>query len=302
VIRYLPVKPLSLKKGDGVPTYRNIWTFTGQDGGSWNEVYYEDQSSISATGPGLNLINARLNLLHPLNKWRAIRIVDVDVPRATRPITLNLAGGNDGGGAGPAPNSESIVCAMSSLAGGGRKLWLRGAPDSFIIKSPVTGADAPPASLTKFLGYFFAQLKVNGYGIRQLSGIVPGPLSPLKILKVDGTAGDGTSLVTLAVAPGYPFPSRVTIGGASKKDLPALNGQWSLVQAPAGAVVRIPYQTPAAGIVMGGSAHMRQAIYHTTHVFDPASCAFDHYGSHSTRSTNFRSRGARRAQRLRTSL
>jgi hypothetical protein len=191
---------------------------------------------------------------------------------------------------------------MASSAGGTRKLWLRGCPQNLQAKDPLTGRDTPPSALLQLLASYFTKLAADGYGIRKLAPVAPGPAAPIKILSVDGSRKDGTSDVTLAQAPGYPFPSRVVVGGASKKDLPYLNGQWQLVKAPAGAIVTIPYQTPSGVIYTGGGARMRQASYSATNVFTPSLCGFDHYGSHATRSANFRSRGARRAARLRTSL
>lgn len=285
-----------------MPTFRVTFNFVGQDGGGWNEVYYQDAASIALVNLSINTISARCALLHPLNKFRTCRIVQVDSPRVTRNVNVNNFGIANNAGTGPAPNPDAVVVLMSSLAGGSRKLWLRGCPTLFIAKDNASGADAPPAELQKRLLYYFQALNADGYGIRQLQGIAPGPLSPLKVLTVDGSRKDGTSDVTLTAAPGYPFPARVLVGGASKKDLPGLNGQFSMVKAAALAVVTIPYQTPNGLVVVGGNAKMRQALYTNTHVFDPPSCGFDHFGSHATRSTNFRSRGARRVARLRTSL
>lgn len=283
-------------------TFRAVFGWIGQDGGSWNEIMYVDGGSISTVPLSTKTINARLKLAHPLTLLRSVRFVQVDAPRVTRNQLINLFGTATGTASGPAPNDNAAVFSLSSLAGGSRKLWMRGIPDAWIIKDNTTGRDAPVPDMQKAFSYWVSSAALDGYGIRQLQGITPGPLSPLKILKVDGSAGNGTSAITLAAAPGYPFPARVLIGGVSKKDLPGLNGQFSLVSAPAGPVVTVPYQTPGLQIINGGNGHMRQALYSATHVFDPPSSGFDHFGAHSTRTANFRSRGARRAQRLRTSL
>jgi len=165
-----------------------------------------------------------------------------------------------------------------------------------------SGLDEPPSALLDALLVWFVSLAANGYGLRRLATQVPGPLQNVKILSVDGTAKDGTSLVTLAQAPGYPFPSRVVIGSASKKDLPGLNGRWSLVSAPVGAVVKIPYQTPQGLLVTGGNGKMRQESYQAINVFDPPSCSFSYFGTRTTKNPTTHSRGARRAVRNRTSL
>lgn len=285
-----------------MPTFRNTLTFVGQDGSTWNEVYYQDAGGIAQTGFSNPTISGRLGLLNHLNLLRVNRITQVDVPRVTRQTIYNLPGTGGASTTPPTPNTTAIVVSLSSLTGGSRKMWIRGGNATDVAKDPTTGRDAPPPNLLFRLAQWFTLLMGDGFGLRTLQGIVPGPLTPIKILKVDGSAANGTSLVTLAAAPGYPFPSRVLIGGASKKDLPSLNGQYSLLAAPAGAIVQIGYQTPGSGIVTGGKATMRQAIYNPTHVFTDSLCGFDHYGSHATRVANFRSRGARRAARLRPLL
>jgi hypothetical protein len=285
-----------------MPVFRHVLTFVGQDGGSWNEVYYESASDISSAGLTNSFIAARLDLLAALNMIRADRMADVDQPRLTRSVNYNLNGTAGVTADFPLPNTDALVLALASSAGGSRKLWMRGCPQRFQAKSFTSGRDALPGFVQKLLDTFFAALARSSLGIRKISPQSPGPTTFVKILSVDGARKDGTSDVTLAAAPGYPFPARVAIGGASKKDLPYLNGQWSLVKAPVAAVVTIPYQTPNGLVITGGNGKMRQAIYAGVNVFTPSACAFDHYGSHATRTANFRSRGARRAARLRTSL
>jgi hypothetical protein len=284
-----------------VPDYRVTFEFAGPGGSAFNEVYYTTDSAIAGALPSTGLVNARLALLHPQYTLQRVRIAQADALRVTLPKTLNLPGVSDGSG-GPLPPGDAVVSTLTSAAGGSRKIWLRGCPASYQLKDSTSGRDSPPASLITRLQSWFLALNRNGYGIRQVSKQAPGPLKNVKINSVDGSRKDGTSDLTLAVAPGYPFPSRVIIGGASKKDLPYLNGRWSLVKVVAGAVITIPYQTPGGLVISGGNAQVRQEVYPGVNVFDSNLSNFAYYGVHITKNTSTRSRGARRAARLRASL
>ena len=287
-----------------MPTFRLVWEYVENTGSTFNEIYYVDSSTAASAVLTTNsLALNRLAFLHPLNRLVQIRSSQVDANRVTGLSIYNWYGtATSTPVVGPATPGDAIVCTLAGATSGSRRIWLRGAPDDFIIRSPNSGIDLPPPKLQDALTAWFKSLQQNGYGLRLLATQVPGPLTNLKILSVDGTAKDGTSLVTLAAAPGYPFPSRVIIGSASKKDLPALNGRWSLLAAPAGAVIRIPYQTPGGLVFTGGNAKCRQETYQTTIIFSATNCGFHHYGTRTTKNPITHSRGARRAVRIRTSL
>jgi hypothetical protein len=284
-----------------MPTYRVVWEYAESNGSGFNEVYYTDAASPAAAATLTNTVGvARLALLHPLNTWLRIRASQVDANRATATRGINLTGTAPGAG-GPLPVGSAAVCSLSAVAGGSRKLWLRGIPQVWYKRDGASGIDSPPAALLTALTNWFSLLAGNGYGIRKLAPVGLGLLAKRKIIQVDGTVQPGTSSVTLDLAPGYPVPGRVLIGGASKKDLPGLNGHWS-IQAVLGAVVTIPYQTPQAKLFTGGAATMRQEQYGATSVFNPGGCAFDHFGTRTSRNPLSHSRGARRAARIRSAL
>jgi len=289
-----------------MPVFRVVWEFSDAGGATFNEVYYVtamDAKTAATTTGGLS--TARCALLHPLVRLVVIRSSQVDANRVTSNVAYNMVGTavvSPDQDAGPSTPGNAIICTLSATPTGSRKLWMRGAPDYYIQRGAASGQDFLASNVKDKLTTFFSKLQANAYGIRVLTPQTGGALSNIKILSVDGTVPGGIASVTLAAAPGYAFPSRVIIGGASKKDLPGLNGRWSLAEAPALNVVKIPYQTPQNRLVTGGNGKMRQEVYTGINVFVAENCGFSHFGTRTTKNPSSHSRGARRAVRLRTSL
>ena len=284
-----------------MPTYKLVFEYTESNGSSFNEVFYRDAADI-ATAKVLpfNTVSARLPMLHPLNTLRRIRVSNTTALRDTGTINLNLPG-LYGGTSGPLPVGDAAVLALAGVGGGSRKLWMRGIPDAYQFRDTKSGRDAPPPFFVGLLTDYFAALNKDQLGIRRLTPPAAGPLSNFKIVSVDGTAKNGQSILTFAQAPGFPFPGQIVIGGASKKDLPSLNGVYSIIQ-NLGLTVVIAYQTPNGLLVLTTTAKARQALYQATAVIDQNACSFDHYGTRTSKNPLSRSRGARRAARLRLSL
>jgi hypothetical protein len=284
-------------------TFRVVWQFIDNNGSQWNEVYYRDASNaLLASQTGFALAQARIALMHPLSKLLKIRSSQVDASRVTGATNFNWNGTYpDPNNAGPATAGDAIVCSLSAAPSGTRKIWMRGCADSAIQRQATSGEDYLSAGVKALLDAWFSALAANSYGLRTLKPQTPGPLQNNKIMNVDATGTTGTAAVTVQAAPLYVVGSRVIIGGCSKKDLPAINGRWTVL-ATAGNVVTIGYQTPQNSSVPGGNGYMRAEQYNPIAVFDPASCAFSHFGTRTTKNPITRSRGARRAVRLRSSL
>lgn len=291
-----------------MPAFRIVWEFQESNGASFQEVYYRDANSPSeAAALGNALKIARLNLLHPLNTWQRIRVSQVGSNRITATVAVASIGtaffAFGATNQEPLPVGAAIILSLSGAAGGSRKLWLRGCPDTFYNRDATTGRDVVKAELQKALDDFFPQLKKAGYGILRLKpATAPGQgvLSPLAITQIDGHTTPGQSVLTLAAAPGYPFPGRVIIGRTSQKDVPGLNGHWSLLKAPNGNQITIGYTTPANTVVITNQGYVRSEEYNPVSVFDDKNCGFDHMGTRTSKNPLSRSRGARRAARLRT--
>lgn len=285
-----------------MPIFKVTWKFQSASGSTWNEVYLCNTSNISeAVKVKLALQTARLGMLHKTNRWLEVRASQLDAQRITGSRVVNLAGGAPGVG-GPDIAGTSATCKMSTTGGVSRRLWLRGLADDFVSKDPDTGRDTPSPVFAGLLQVFFTALAAEPYGARRLRPKGAGLLLNNKITKVDGSAKNGIAIITLKDAQNYPYPGRVVIGGASKKDLPALNGHYNLLATPVGNTVQISYQTPSGSVVEGGNGYLRQEDYDTWTAFDPALCSFAYFGTRVTKNFFTGTRGARRAARIRLVL
>lgn len=284
-----------------MPSFRVVLEFAENNGAGFNEVYYLTATSIANLQPfpGPQFIQQRLQLLNPLNTWLRIRVSQVASPRITTVINVNQAGTSIAPG-GPLPPGAAMVLALSGAPTGSRKLWMRGLSQSHYLRDPMSGKDILDAALTAALPTYFATLQANNLGILQLTpnsgpNTVNGKFT---ITQVDGTAGNGTSILTFVGASGWAVNTRLLMSGFSKKDLPGLQGQFTVIAVGA-QTVTINYQTPELSIVKTPGAAARYAPYQAVSIFNPARCSFDHWGTRTTRSPLSHSRGARRAVRLR---
>lgn len=284
-----------------MPSFRCVLEFAENNGAGFNEVYYLTATSIAALTPfpGPLFIQQRLQLLHPLNTWLRIRVSQVGSPRITTVININQPGTSVAPG-GPLPPGAAMVLALAGTPTGSRKLWMRGLAQSHYIRDPMSGKDVLDAALTIALPQFFMTLQANNLGILQLTPN-SGPMTvngKYTITQIDGTAGNGTSILTYVGVPGWAVNTRLLMSNFSKKDLPGLQGQFTVIAIGA-QTVTINYQTPELSIVKTPGASARYAPYQAVSIFNPAKCGFDHWGTRTTRNPLSRSRGARRAVRLR---
>jgi hypothetical protein len=285
-----------------VPIYKVTWEYNSNNGSEWTEIYYtEDDNAVDAANPGQPLINARLNLLHPLNNLIRIRAANVVETRDTAFFPINSAGTAPGAG-GPAIAGAAAICLLASPAGGTRRVWLRGIPGFWVTRSGITGADAPPAALVVALGAWFLALQNAGYGLLIRSRIGTDNVEPFKVDIVDGTGGMGVSILTTHVAHNFNANSQVYLGKFSKKDLPALQGTFSVITVPTPTTFTVLYNTPSAQKVNVASGYAKLLIFSTVNVIGQGLCAFENFGTRATHVPLFHSRGARRAARLRPSL
>jgi hypothetical protein len=283
--------------------YKITWTFQQANGATFNEVYYSGASTANLALATKGSVTARLALLHPTCKFVSSRASNVLQLRDTATITQGFFGTAIGAVSGPMAAGDAVVCSLSGSGGGSRRLWLRGCPKEFQVRDNLSGQDKPPAQLTNALSTFFKKLQADGYGLLRISQSVGADaFAPNPIIKVDGTAGDGTSIITTKNAPLFVTGDLVIIARVNRKDTPALSGRWKtiLVNNPAGTFI-IPYRTPLNQLILTAGGYVKKLAFQPVSVFDASACDFHHYGTRTTENPTTHSRGARRAVRLRTS-
>jgi hypothetical protein len=165
-------------------------------------------------------------------------------------------------------------------------------------RDSTTGRDFFAASLMTPLNDWFNRLQANNYEILPLQRIAVGGLQYFRIKKVDGSAGNGTSVLTCDAAPPLQRGNRVILSQFPKKDLPALNGHYQVLDVN-GVLVTINYQTPEQQIIEPNTGRMRQELYQSRATINAASCGPQYIASRKTKLANFGVRGAKSAARIR---
>jgi hypothetical protein len=248
-----------------------------------------------------------LAILHSTAILRNIRAFNIAGGRDSYTAGQNYPGRfNDSTNAGPAPAGSAAVAGFSTATGRSIYHWIRGLPAALISNSPQTGFPTPPSSLTTPLAALGRNLGNNNAGSRTLS--VPAN-SKYQITNVAANPAEGTSTISYTLGSGqvaqpWVNGSRVVIGLASKKDLPGMNGHWSLVLAttpagsPAVGTVTIRYVLPNNAANVSCNGYIRPEGTSTVNQFTNGGLAY--YGTHSTRSVFSNSRGSKHAARIRT--
>lgn len=283
-----------------MPTYKHVWNFTTTGGGGWSEVWYRTASDMQAalTLPP-TLVAARLGNLDDQNAWRKVRVSEVGASRVTGLVTINQNGtAGKTVPAGPTPVGAAAVVGMAGVNGGSRKWWLRGISFNFYATSEVTGIDKPSAAALAALNTTILELAKAQFGILQLQRVGQGGVSFRKITGADGSAANGTTVLTIEAGAVYSVGSRVIVSGCNQKDLPSLKGSFTVLAAT-GTTVTIPYTTPGNRVIANPQGKLRPQAYQAVSVFNPLLCALDHLGTRTSRNPLSASRGARRAARLR---
>ncbi len=291
-------------------TFKVVFEFAESNGATFNEVYYRDSGSLADAQQIPNaIINARLRMLNHLNTFLRARISSTDTAGVTAVKTINLDGIDEdvqqGGSGGaevqaPLPPGAAVVCVLSGVAGGSRRLWMRGANEGDYERNNLTGKDQFDPLMVNNFALYCKALAAGGFGIRLLGRANALTNPRRKLTVVSGVAGDGTSLITTDGLVALDLRQRLIITQADPKLLPGLNGHWQVLAA-GGPPYKIGYRTPAnENIGTGNLGFAHAELYSSVSTFAPANCALDHLGTRTTKNPRSRSRGARRAVRLRT--
>lgn len=282
-----------------MPDYKCVFNFfsSGKKGGTWSEVWYRSAASMTeATTFPPALVLARMLLAHPLTQLSKIRVSQVGSPRTTAIVQMNT-GGMFIGSTTPAPIDSAIVCNVSSSAvPATRRWWLRGWDASMATRNPASGNDVFSSITTISLAAWFSALASNGFEVLPLAKPLPGPYSPYTVTKVDGSVPGKSVITTTQLIVTIPGVNQVIATKFSKKDLPGLQGPFTILSS-AGETLTIPYSTPNNAVVIVSSGQVRMLNYVSGAVIDPALCKAAFIGSRQTKSPFTGSRGARNANR-----
>lgn len=289
-----------------MPIYKLVFNFIEASGATWSEVHHRT-ASTAAQAVVLNnaSINARLAMLDNTAILRNIRAFNITSNRDSYTAVQNYAGTfKDTANIGPSPAGSAAVAAASVNSGRSVYHWMRGLPNALIALNSSTGFPNVPAALKTSLQAFYLQMGNSGCGSVTLQ-----PTTKYQIIGLTFNVVTQTATLTYTVAlgqtqPVWQIPQRVIIGLTSKKDLPGLNGHWSIVGAtqatgtPLTGTVTIRYVVPNQQTTIASNGYIRSESYGTVNQYNGGSLAY--YGTHSTKSVFSNSRGAKSAKRIRT--
>jgi hypothetical protein len=290
--------------------WKHTWKFQSSNGGTWEEIWYREGGSSIEPELTLttNLVNARLALLDGLNKWLVDVVSQVGGARMTGQNTINKPGTSVNPTTRlpqPAAIGWAAVVNCVGRTGGAKRWMLRGWSEGDYFRAPTTGVDTVLPGEQALLDNCLLFLDRNNFGILRLNPSTPVINPYLSISRIDGTAGDGTTAITVKGAAGFTTPARVIIGLASLKDTPGLRGHFQAISItvnagpPATTTIVIPYRTPNNALVPNPVGRLRREDYAAVSVINNQSSDFSHVGTRTSRGGYRTSRGARRAARIR---
>ncbi len=306
-----PYSPFNPPGGSAMPSnvYKVTANFIEASGAPWAEDYYVSGSTANnAAALAGNVMQVRLGCLHPLCYLRNIRTANVAPIRDTFTFVTNWTGQYQTSNPGqPAPTGLSAVVSLPTSSGKSVLHWWRGLPAGQVSISPTTGFPTPPATLTSVIKAFTTAAAANGLGSRTLTPETKFQLSNLTYNAMTNTSTITYQIPVGGVAPIFTLQTRIVIGLASKKDLPVLNGHWSLVSFVNGAAggtgtVTIRYTAANLQTTIPTSGYLKLELYGSVNAFNANSGILAYYGTHSTKSIFSNSRGAKHATRIRTSV
>jgi hypothetical protein len=299
-----------LKRIKPMPDYKIVSSYTSDQGDSFTETWYATKSSFDAVQNAFDsTVSSRLAMLNDDYTFRQVRFIQLDGSRLTSFLVYNSIGHNGdalggvtGGAANqrPAPAGTAILCLISADNRKTRHLWLRGINQGDVEINASNGLWVEHPNFINSFRDYRQVLKAAGMGLRSLKSKDPLNNPIQKISKVDGSRGDGSTDVTTIGAVIMDATQRVIITRASKKDLPGLNGRFQVLK-QVGNVITIPYNTPANAVIQTaalGYVHGEQ--YAPISVIDPLSSFSLRVVTRDTKNGLTRSRGARRAVRVRS--
>lgn len=281
-------------------TFREVWAWSSSSGSQWTEVLHCEYGSISdAAHFSPEFLQYRLALASDQCTLKKIRVSDVNQPRVSVQIPINRPGLST---VVADEEGKAVVCNLASTAvPSSRRYYIRGVPQNACSRAAGSGADQLTAKFLKDLNLWFKTLcpPNNNYVVLPIAKVGTNGIVQVRCLSIDGTAGEGQSTITCDANAGLQAGNFVIISQASKKLLPGLNGVHQVV-AVNGNNVTINYVTPGNAEIKMNTGKLKKRLYLTGAVLNLDACGWLFTHVRKTRNFTSHSRGARRAERLRS--
>jgi len=286
-----------------MPDFKMVWSFAanGQKGGKWSEVWYRSASSITEASVFTNaLLNKRLKPLHSTNTLLKIRVSEVLNPRSTTVVNVRKVGVEVNFDPNPIATA-AVVTVSSSVKAATRRWWMRGGDVDDMHRDKISGNDVFSAGFLTDVKDCLIAFAAAGFEILPVQKPAVNGFGPSNIKQVDGSLVQGKSVLTLDAPLTANAGDLVIITKTSPKDLPGLNGRFTVI-ASVGPLLTIAYVTPQAQTITTLTGQVRKLGYISGATIDPAISGPAFIGSRKSHSPFTGSRGAKSAKRgLRTS-
>lgn len=283
-----------------MPIFKEIWSFSSSNSGTWSEVWYEEAGSIAiASSFSTGLLNARLRLASQLTVLDKIRVSQVDSPRVSVVKPVNLNGLVDAALNNPLDDSWAVIVTLSSSAvAATRKWWCRGCGNQF-GRDAVSGRTVYSPEFAANMKSWISYTKAANFVVLKITPIGQGGVVKVRATSANGTANNGTTTITTQAAHGLLVDNLVAITQANKKELAGLNGRFRVLAVTDATHFTVQYRTPDNVDIPMATGYARKIAFMTGAVIDPAISGVSFVGSRKTKNVSTGSRGARSAQRIR---
>lgn len=270
--------------------FKVVLQFT-QPSRGWEEVYYKEASTLADAARFQGQIMwsclAFRSKLTVLNK---VTFSDVENNRVSSILRKNYSQ-TDSAGSPDVASTSAVYTLNAPSTGGKRSVWFRGLRDEDVLRSGVTGVDAPSAFLRNGVQSFIVQLTAENYMIRSLMPLTVAPMIYSSILAV--TVG-APGIVTLNVPSTWTATTsnRIIVSQVDNKLFPGLNGHWA-IQSSTGTTIVLPYRSHLpSGVYPMTKARTRPEEYQYGRISDVL-FGFNKFGSRDTGKNPLGGRGRR---------
>jgi len=289
-----------IHEGSTVPIFKEIWSFSSSNSGTWSEVWYEEAASIAvASSFSTGLLNARLRLASELTVLEKIRVSQVDSPRVSNVVPINLNGLVVASQYKAMDDSWAVIVTLSSSAvAATRKWWCRGNAQQ-ATRDEVSGRTIYSPVFIANMKAWLNMVKAANFVVLKITPIGQGGVIKVRTTSADGTADNGVTTITTQVAHGLLADNIVAITQANKKELPGLNGRFRVLTVPTPTTFTVQYRTPENQVQAMATGYARKIVFMSGAIIDPAISGISFTGSRKTKNVSTGSRGARSAQRIR---